>query len=102
VSTGPAPPAPPRLRRPRPPSFQPRATLSLVYTALFALFYALLLISPALFEVLRTVPPGPELERAAEAAAREAARPRLLIALGLAVLTVALGARYRVLPGIRS
>jgi hypothetical protein len=67
----------------------------------FTLFWALVLIAPTLWHVMQTVPPGPELERAAQEAAREAARPRLLLALALALVTVVLGARSRVLPGIR-
>jgi hypothetical protein len=91
---------PPRVRRPRPPPFQPRATLGLVYIAVLTLVYALILIAPTLWEVLQSGPPGPELQRAAHDAAREAARPRLLLALGLALATVALGARAGRLPGL--
>jgi ABC-type sulfate transport system permease component len=89
----------PPLRRP--PTFQPRFTLSLLYLFGFFLLYCLLFVAPELYEVLRNVPPGPEQEEAAREAAREAIRPRLLYALGAALFTTAVGARAGWLPGMR-
>ena len=61
----------------------------------------LLLIAPQLFEVLRTVPPGPEQQQIAEQVAKETVQPRLGYAFLAAVVTVALGMYKGVLPGTR-
>jgi hypothetical protein len=73
-----------------------------LYLVGFFVLYALLLILPDLLDVLAQVPPGPEQEAIAREVAREAAAPRLLPALALALATAGLGAYYRVLPGLRS
>jgi hypothetical protein len=73
-----------------------------LYLVGFFVLYALLLILPDLLDVLAQVPPGPEQEAIAREVAREAAAPRLLPAFALALVTAALGAYYRVLPGLRS
>ena len=75
-------------------------TVALLY--LMAIFSAIcfLFATPALIEVARSVPPGPEQEEAAREAAAAAVRPRLPIALALAVLTTGLGLYFRRLPGI--
>jgi len=88
--------------RRRAPTFQPRFTLSLLYLAGFFFLYAILLILPELLGVLAEVAPGPEQQELAREVAREAARPRLVIAAALSLLTTAAGGYYRVLPGMRT
>jgi hypothetical protein len=90
----------PRRRASRAP-FQPRFTLLLLY--FFALFFAFCfaLVSPALYEIANAPVPGAEQERLAREATREALRGRLWIAVAGATLTLALGIRARVLPGLR-
>lgn len=85
----------------RPPPFQPRFTLSLFYLAAFFVLYCLVLVSPALLEVLRTVPHGPDQQQAATEAARQAIRGKLLFALLAALASVAIGGRTGWLPGMR-
>ncbi len=91
---------PPPIRRP-PPRFAPRFTVSLIYLFGFFFLYCMALIAPALYEVAQTLPPGPEQEEAAKQAAQEAIQPRLVIAFAASVLTTALGAHFKVLPGLR-
>jgi hypothetical protein len=91
-------PQSPRTHR---PSFRPRALVGLLYFAALFLVFAMILILPELLPVLDALPPGPEQEALAEEVARNAARPRLPYAFLLALLTIALGAYYRVLPGLR-
>lgn len=93
---------------PRPPyyrkvgaTFQPRFTVSILYLLGFFFLYCLLLVAPALWEVLQGVPTGPEQQVAAEAAARGVGSTRLWLAMGLSGVTTILGAHYRVLPGLR-
>ena len=100
---------PPRPRDEPPPyyrktgaTFEPRFTLSILYLFGFFFVYCLLLVSPALLEVMQTVPAGPEQEEAARRVAHEVVQPRLWIAVVLSALTTILGAHYRVLPGMRS
>jgi hypothetical protein len=83
------------------PRFQPRFTLGLFYLVAFFFLYCLLLVSPQLYEVALSVPPGPEQEEVATQMVREAIRPRFWIALVASVLTTAIGARSGVLPGMR-
>ncbi len=90
-------------RRPRPPSFQPRFTLGLLYLGGFFFLYALLIVAPPLWELWRSLPPGAEadeqaLARAAELA-RQSVRPHLAIALAAALATTALGSWTGLLPG---
>jgi ABC-type sulfate transport system permease component len=81
--------------------FEPRFTLSLVYLFGFFFLFCLLFAAPALFEVWREVPPGPEQQAAAERAARAALGGRVLPAFVAALLTVA-GLTYaNALPGMR-
>jgi len=94
-------PSPDPLRRRSSPTFQPRFTLSLAYLAFFFVFFCLVLILPELLELVESMPPGPELQQAAKEAAREAVRPRLPLALLLAVAATGLGSYFRVLPGLR-
>jgi len=98
---GSRPSSPPPYYRKTGAAFQPRFTLSVVYLFGFFFLYCLLLVSPSLVGVLRDVPPGPEQQAIAEKVVREAVRPRLWIAVVLSVVTTALGAHYRVLPGLR-
>lgn len=95
------PPEHPLHARRRPPAFRPSFTLALVYLFAFFLVYAFLLIMPELMTVLRDVPPGPEQERLAREAAREAFAPRFLYALGLALASLGLGSYLGVLPGMK-
>ena len=82
--------------------FRLRATLALLYLFAFLLLYCAALAAPAMVEVLRSVPPGPEQEAVAREAVRRAVGPRLLVAFVAALATTVLGARARVLPGFRS
>ncbi len=89
-------------RRPRPsPVPRPFFTLGLLY--LFGLFvlFCLVMVAPALLEVARSVPPGPEQQAAAEAAARRAVQGKLGWAFVAATLALALGAWRGWLPGLR-
>jgi hypothetical protein len=97
----------PSPSRKRPPyyrkvgtTFRPRFTVSLLYLFGFFFLYCLLLVAPSLWEVFRTVPPGPEQQAAAQQVAHEVIRPRLWIAVALSAVTTVLGAHYRILPGI--
>jgi hypothetical protein len=101
---------PPRLpRRVRPrttTTFRPEFTLFVLYLFAFFVFFALLLALPDLIEGARALPPDPgplrEEERARAAQiARDALRGRLGYAFAAAVVALALGARARVLPGLR-
>jgi hypothetical protein len=81
-------------------TFRPRFTLSILYLFGFFFLYCLLLVAPSLWEVLQTVPPGPEQQEAAKQVTHDVVRPRLWIAVVLSALTTILGAHYRILPGI--
>jgi hypothetical protein len=100
MSQPPPQPRPPYYRKVG-PTFQPRFSLGILYLFGFFFVFCMLLIAPALLEVLETVPTGPEQQQAAEEVAREVARPRLWIAIGLSTLATVLGAHFRVLPGFR-
>jgi hypothetical protein len=82
-------------------TFRPRFTLTILYFCAFLLLFCAALALPALFEVWRTLPPGPEQEAAAREAARRAVGPRLPIAVLAALATTAIGLAARVLPGLR-
>ncbi len=81
--------------------FQPRFTLMVIYLIAFFLGYCLLLIAPQLIEVARTIAPGPEQQEQARRVAYATIRPRLPIALAAAVVTMALLAYAKRLPGLR-
>ncbi len=83
------------------PVFQPRFTIGLFYLVGFFMLYSLLLAAPALIEVARTVPPGPEQQEIAREAAREALHSRLWISALAALVTTGAGIRAGVLPGTR-
>jgi ABC-type phosphate transport system permease subunit len=92
---------PPPRRRPRRATLRPRFTLSLFYLFLFFMLYGLLLVSLDLYEVWRTLPPGPEQQEAAREVAREAVQGRLWMPLLAALVTTGLGIYAGVLPGTR-
>ena len=93
---------PPYPSRPPRATFQPRFTVGLLYVVAFFLLYCLLLAAPALIEVTRGMPPGPEQQEAAARAAKEAVQSRLWMAGVAALLTTAIGIRAGVLPGTRA
>jgi hypothetical protein len=80
---------------------RPRFTLLMLY--LFAFFFAfcLILVAPALWEVLRSMPPGPEQEAAAKQAAQRAASGKLLMAFFLATAATGIAGYRGWLPGAR-
>jgi hypothetical protein len=88
----------------RAPPFRPRFTLTLLYLAGFFLLYGLLLaapdLAPLLGEQARSLPPE-ELQRRAQAVTQETLRGKVPIAFGAALVTVAIAAWRRVLPGMR-
>ena len=85
----------------RPPTFQPRFTLGIVYLFGFFVLYCLIAVAPDLYQVMGSVPPGPELEEAAREVTRRVIRPRLPVALGAALLTTFFAGRAGWLPGMR-
>jgi len=87
-------------RRPRTVP-RPFFTLAVLYIFGFFFLYAFALVTPALLEVLRSMPPGPEQQAAAEQAAHEAASGRMGLAFALSLATVVLGVWSRKLPGFR-
>jgi len=95
----------PEPLRSRPPAFQPRFTLSLLYLFGFFLLYCLVFVAPELYDALQNVPTSPEQEEAArkilQEAIRQAIRPRLPYALAAALVTTVLAARAGWLPGMR-
>lgn len=82
--------------------FRPVATLGLVYFAVIFLALTLVLISPALWKIARSGAPPAETRARIEAAAREAARPKLPIAFVAALAVTAVGIRSGLLPGFRT
>ena len=78
---------------------RPRFTIGLLYLFGFFFIYALALVAPALFEVLRSMEPGPEMEQRAYEVARDTAGPRLRFALVAAIATMGLGMLKGWLPG---
>ncbi|MCP5111212.1 MAG: hypothetical protein GY953_10285, partial [bacterium] len=91
----------PRVTRNSGPQFRPVAVLGLLYFMAFFMLFGLLLVAPELAKVLETTPPGPEQQAAAQEAVHAAFRPHLPVALALALLTIVLGAYFKVLPGLR-
>jgi hypothetical protein len=91
-------PPPPRGRA----VFRPRFTLTILYFSAFLLLFGLAAAAPALVEVLRTTPPGPEQEAIAREAARRAVGPRLPIATAAALVATGIGIYARLLPGFRA
>jgi hypothetical protein len=74
--------------------------LTLAYLAVFFLIFALALVLPALWPLLSSSAPGPELQALARETARTTLGSRMGLAFGLAVLATALGAWLRLLPGM--
>lgn len=83
-------------------TFRPRFTLTILYFAAFLLLFCAALAAPALVEVLRTTPPGPEQEAIAREAARRAVGPHLPIAVLAALVVTGIGIYARLLPGFRA
>jgi len=83
-------------------TFRPRFTLTILYFFAFLLLFCLAVAAPALYEVLRSTPPGPEQEAIAREAARRAVGPRLPIATLAALVATGIGIYARVLPGVRA
>jgi hypothetical protein len=83
-------------------AFRPHFTLTIVYFFAFLLLFCAAVATPALLEVLQSMPPGPEQEAAAREAARRAVAPRLPIAALAALTTTAIGVATRILPGLRT
>jgi hypothetical protein len=82
-------------------AFRPRFTLTILYFLAFLLLFCAALAAPALLDVLRNLPPGPDQQAAAREAARRAVSPRLPLAALAALVTTAVGAIARILPGLR-
>jgi hypothetical protein len=82
-------------------AFRPRFTLTILYFFALLLLFCAAVATPALLEVLRSTPPGPEQEAIAREAARRAVGPKLPIAALAALVATAIGARARILPGLR-
>lgn len=80
---------------------RPRFTLTMLYLFGFFFLFCLVLVGPALWEVLVSMPPGPEQQEAAMRAAHEAASGRLGIAFALATAATGIGIYTRTLPGAR-
>ena len=75
--------------------------LGLLYFALLFFVIGLLLVLPELVQVFRETTPGPEQQAAAERAVHEVFRPRLPMALVLALAVTVAGAHFKLLPGFR-
>lgn len=95
-------PSPLPSRRKAAPVFQPRFVLSLIYLAVFFLVYCFALMAPELWEVMNSMPPGPEQQKAAAAVARETVAPRLPIAIALSLATLGVLGYMQRLPGLRA
>ncbi|MGH0031792.1 MAG: hypothetical protein ACQGVC_18545 [Myxococcota bacterium] len=84
------------------PGMRPRFTLGMLYLFAFFFLFCLLLVAPALWEVLHSMPPGPEMEAAANRAAREAMQGKMLLAFALATAATGAGMYTGWLPGTRA
>lgn len=93
----------PRVTQRGGPKFRPIAVLGLLYFAVFFCVFGLLLVVPEMSDVLQsTTAANPEEQKAAAQAAVHAVfRPRMPIAIVLALLATAAGARFKLLPGFR-
>lgn len=81
--------------------FQPVFTVLLLYFAGLFFGFALLLILPDMLEAAAALPPGADPRVEGARIAQQAAGPRLFEAFLLTTLTLAIGAYYQVLPGLR-
>lgn len=95
------PPYPHAKARPR-AMMRPRFTLMMLYLFVFFFVFCLILVGPALWEVLQSMPPGPEQEEAARLAARDAAQGKLGLAFLLATAATGLGSYTGWLPGTQA
>ena len=82
-------------------TFRPRFTLTILYFFAFLLLFCIAITAPALFEVLRSTPPGPEQQAIAREAARRAVGPWLPLAALAALVVTGIGIYARALPGFR-
>ena len=83
------------------PQFRPVAMLSLLYFAGFFIVFGFLLVAPELSDALETAPVDPESYETVKQSVRTAFRPRIPIALVLALATTAGGGHFKLLPGLR-
>ena len=88
-------------RPPQRTGFQPVFTVLLLYFAGFFLGFALLLILPEMLEAAAAMPPGADPRAEGARIAQLAAGPRLFESFVLTTLTLAIGAYFQVLPGLR-
>ncbi|MCC6642521.1 MAG: hypothetical protein IT386_15280 [Deltaproteobacteria bacterium] len=88
------------VKRKAAPAFRPTISLGFAYLAAFFLLFALALALPALWPLLGSTAPGPELQELARETARATLRPRIGLAFALAVLATLAGTWLRVLPGM--
>jgi len=86
-------------RPPRAP--RPRFTLGVLYLFAFFALYCVALVTPALWNLAWTLPPGPAQQEIAMDVAQETIRPWLPLAFVAALLTTAVGMRKGLLPGTR-
>ena len=82
-------------------SFRPRATLAIFYFFAFFFLFSFLLVAPTLWRGFQQVSADASQWEAAQQAVQQAMRPRLWIALVLAVAATLLGGRSGILPGAR-
>jgi hypothetical protein len=80
---------------------RPRFTLGMLYLFGFFFLFCLILVLPALWDVLQSMPPGPEQQEAAREAARKAASGKLGLAFALATAATGIGMFKGWLPGTR-
>jgi hypothetical protein len=88
----------------RGPTFQPRFTLTLLYLLVFFVFYGLLFAAPDLAPLLGEEGRGlaPEaLQERARVVTQQTLRGKVPLAFGAALVTVAVAAWRRALPGMR-
>ena len=77
--------------------------LGLLYVFAFFVLYIMLWMGPELLDLLGSTPPGPDQQKLAEELVQESlGRAELLIALIASLATVALGARFQFLPGLKT
>ena len=82
-------------------TFRPRFTLTILYFFAFLLLFCGAFAAPALVDVLRATPPGPEQEAVAREAARRALDARVPLAALAALVVTGIGIYARLLPGFR-
>ncbi len=80
---------------------RPVSLLILAYFCGAVVLFSFVLVLPALWPLLGSASPGPEIERLAKETAHQALRPRLGLAVLLAVVATAAGVWLQVLPGLK-